>query len=104
MESRQKIILLVTVLCLALVGLKLYRYFARHVPGSAAAPVYVQTWRCRADGTATNLTIAEIDGLFQANKYRLDPANTSIKLFACPRCGKLELEQTALPAGDGARR
>lgn len=98
MQTRQMLLVVVLAACLAIGGYKLWRHFGRHDAGPSRTQVFVQTWKCRADATVTNLTLAEIDALFQAGKYRLDPANSSIKLFACPKCGRLELEQTALPA------
>ena len=96
MALRQLLLLGVAIICLLFAGFRFFGHPRRNAP-VAGRPVYVQTWRCRADGFVTNLTLAEIDRIYAEGKTRSDPNNLAIKLYACPKCGKLELEQTAVP-------
>ena len=93
MGTRQIIFLLIGIAAIGFAGVRIAKLFGRSDAEKKAAVIYRQTWRCRADGYETNLAPEEVSQLFTADKWRLDPTNMSVKLFACPKCGKIELEQ-----------
>lgn len=103
MQGRQIIILAIAVVCLVFAGIRLARVFRTSVPERVDS-MYRVTWRCRGDGYETNLTVREIDQLFTDNKWRLDPNNMAIKLVACPKCGKIQLEQMSIPVSQESRK
>ncbi len=103
MNPRQLIVLILGVACLVFAGIQLHRMFGPTTAEKIAARNRV-TWRCRADGYETNLTVAEIDRLFNDGKWRFDATNMAVKLVACPKCGQIELEQISIRVDPAARK
>lgn len=100
MGSRQIIVLLLGLACLAFAGTRFLRLFTPK-PGTGAPPGTHQVFRCRVDGTETNLKPEELGRLIAEKRVAHDPKNPFNELYPCPKCGKLELEiVTVTPSGE----